>query len=104
MRAYGSRRAPMQRNEYLALRVLWVLGDALAIYAGLLLAYSIRYSLDWLPLVERLSPTTERYAVIMPAAIPLWLGLFALNRLYDARYLLNGLQEYGQVVVGCSLG
>lgn len=94
----------MQRSEYLALGALWLVGDALAIYGSLMLAYNVRYSLDWLPLVERLTPITERYAVVIPAAIPLWIGLFALNRLYDARYLLTGLQEYGKIVIGCSLG
>src|SRR5512142_296343 len=104
MPACASRKAHMQRSEYLALGALWLVGDALAIYGSLMLAYNVRYSLDWLPLVERLTPITERYAVVIPAAIPLWIGLFALNRLYDARYLLTGLQEYGKIVIGCSLG
>ncbi len=94
----------MRRSEYLTLCALWVLGDAVAIYAGLILAYSVRYNLDWLPLVERLEPITERYAVMIPAAVPLWIILFAFNRLYDPRYLLTGLQEYGKIIVACSLG
>jgi lipopolysaccharide/colanic/teichoic acid biosynthesis glycosyltransferase len=94
----------MRRKEYLYLLALWIIGDAVAIFAALTVAYTVRYNLDWLPLVERLQPITERYAVIIPAAIPLWLILFAFNRLYDPRYLLTGLQEYGKVVVVCSLG
>jgi lipopolysaccharide/colanic/teichoic acid biosynthesis glycosyltransferase len=94
----------MRRKEFLFLLALWLVGDAIAIYASLNVAFTARYNLDWLPLVEQLTPITERYAVMIPLAVPLWLILFALNGLYDARYLLSGLQEYAKVVVGCSLG
>ncbi|MBI3740932.1 MAG: sugar transferase, partial [Chloroflexi bacterium] len=70
----------------------------------LLAAFFVRYNLEWLPLVERLEPITSRYQLIIPLAIPLWLALFALNRLYDQRYLLAGLEEYRRVVIACSLG
>ncbi len=94
----------MRRNEYIALLALWLIGDGLAIYAALNAAYDVRYNLAWLPLLERLMPITERYAVVIPAAVPVWLALFALNRLYDPRYLLAGLQEYGKIVAACTLG
>jgi lipopolysaccharide/colanic/teichoic acid biosynthesis glycosyltransferase len=94
----------MRRNELYFLLLLWIAGDAVAIYAALNIAYGVRYNLDWLPLVERLVPISERYALVIPAAIPLWLVIFAFNRLYDPRYLLTGLQEYGKVVIGCTLG
>ena len=82
----------MQRKEYVYLLALWLVGDAVAIYAALNAAFFARYNFDWLPLVERLTPITERYAVMIPAAVPLWLIIFALNSLYDPRYLLAGLQ------------
>lgn len=94
----------MRRNEFFYLLTIWLVGDALAIYLALNVAYGARYNMDWLPLIERLVPITERYAVIIPIAVPLWLVLFALYRLYDPRYMLVGLQEYGKIVVGCSLG
>lgn len=94
----------MRRKESLILLALWIVGDAVAIYAALNVAFGVRYSIEWLPLVERLVPVTERYAVIIPASIPLWLIFFALNGLYDRRYLLSGLQEYGKVAIGCTLG
>lgn len=94
----------MKRNELIALSALWIIADALAIYAALNVAFDVRYSIAWLPLIEKLVPITERYAVIIPLAIPLWLMLFAFNQLYDLRYLLAGLQEYGKVLVACSLG
>ncbi len=94
----------MRRKEYLYLLALWIIGDTVAIYAALNTAFDVRYNITWLPLIERLAPITERYAIMIPTAIPLWLVLFAFNRLYDPRYLLAGLQEYGKIAVTCSLG
>ncbi len=94
----------MQRKEFLLLLTLWLVSDALAIYAALNVAYDVRYNFDWLPLIEKLVPITERYQIVIPAAVPLWLLIFAFNRLYDRRYTLNGLQEYGKIVIACSLG
>ncbi len=94
----------MQRKEYLSLLALWLAGDALAIYLALNAAYDARYNFAWLPLLERIAPISERYAVVIPVAVPVWLALFALNRLYDPRYLLAGLQEYGKIVAACTLG
>ncbi len=94
----------MHRKELVYLHLLWLVGDAVAIYAALNVAFAARYTITWLPLIEPLAPITERYAVIIPAAIPLWLILFAFNGLYDQRYLLSGLEEYGKAVIGCTLG
>ncbi len=98
----------MQHNVQLRERTLlvglWVLGDVIAIAAALNAAFSVRYSFDWLPLIERLEPISERYAIVIPLAIPLWIVLFALNGLYDSRYTLSGLQEYGKIISACSFG
>ncbi|MBI5305144.1 MAG: sugar transferase [Chloroflexi bacterium] len=95
----------MRRNEYLYLIALWLIGDALAIFVALNAAFFVRYNFDWLlPFIERLDPIAERYAVIIPFAVPLWLALFAFNRLYDRRYLLAGLQEYGKVAASSAMG
>ncbi len=94
----------MRRNEFLVLLALWLSGDALAIVAALNVAFDARYNLDWLPLIEKLAPITERYLVVIPVAVPVWLLVFAFNRLYDRRYTLTGLQEYGKVIAACSAG
>lgn len=94
----------MSRKDSLALIALWLIGDALAIYAALNVAYDVRYNFDWLPLIEKLVPITERYQIVIPAAVPLWLLVFAFNRLYDRRYTLNGLYEYGRIVIACAIG
>lgn len=94
----------MRRKDYLALIALWVVADAAAIYAALNLAFDARYNLDWLPLIEKLAPITERYAVVIPLAVPLWLLLFMFHQLYDLRCTLAGLQEYGKIIIACTLG
>lgn len=83
---------------------LWLFGDAVAIAIALNAAFNVRYNLDWLPLIERLEPISERYAIVIPVAIPLWLALFAFNGLYNSRYTLSGLQEYGRIASACSFG
>lgn len=94
----------MQRKEFIFLVALWLIGDALALYGALNFAYDARYNFDWLPLIEKLVPITERYQIIIPVAVPLWILVFAFNHLYDRRYTLNGLQEYGKIVIACSMG
>ncbi|MCL4486885.1 MAG: sugar transferase [Chloroflexi bacterium] len=94
----------MRSRETLLLRASWLLGDAAAIYLALNFAFNVRYNIDWIPLIDRLTPITERYAIMIPASVFLWLILFAVNGLYDPRYLLSGLAEYGKVVSGCTLG
>jgi lipopolysaccharide/colanic/teichoic acid biosynthesis glycosyltransferase len=94
----------MSKNEQRLLISLLLLSDALAIFAALIGAFYVRYNLDWLQLVERLEPITVRYQIIIPLAIPLWLVIFAVNRLYDKRFLLIGLEEYRRAIVACSMG
>ena len=94
----------MQRKEYLILIALWLISDAAAVFAALNVAYDVRYEFDWLPLIEKLTPITERYQIVIPLAVPLWLLVFAFNHLYDRRYTLNGLQEYAKIVIGCTMG
>jgi FlaA1/EpsC-like NDP-sugar epimerase len=93
----------MRRKDHLALVALLLLADAIAIYAALNVAFYVRYNLDW-SFIEKLVPITERYEVMIPLAVPLWLILFAFNQLYDLRHLLAGLQEYGKIIVACTLG
>lgn len=93
----------MRRKDHLALVVFLLIADASAIYAALNVAFYVRYNLDW-SFIEKLVPITERYEVMIPLAVPLWLILFAFNQLYDLRHLLAGLQEYGKVIVACTLG
>jgi lipopolysaccharide/colanic/teichoic acid biosynthesis glycosyltransferase len=91
-------------NERALLMGIWLIGDAAAITLALNVAFNVRYSIDWLPLFERLAPISERYAIVIPLAIPLWLVLFGLNGLYNSRYTLSGLQEYGKIASACSFG
>lgn len=94
----------MSPNEKKFLTLLLLILDTLAIFAALVAAFFVRYNLPWLPLVERIEPITARYQFIIPLAVPLWLVLFAFNRLYDTRFLLIGLEEYRRAIIACSMG
>lgn len=94
----------MSPNEKKVLILLLLLSDMIAIFVALVAAFLVRYNLPWLPIVERLDPITARYQIIIPLAVPLWIGLFAFNRLYDKRFLLIGLEEYRRAIIACSMG
>src|SRR5581483_2911289 len=44
------------------------------------------------------------YFQVVLIALPFWLIIFALCRLYDREELLGGPQEYGNIVKGCLIG
>lgn len=91
-----SRRA--QRRLILALVAL----DASAISLALALAYWLRIGSGLLP--ERSFEDPVVYLRMGVLAVPIWLIIFALNRLYDLRFTLAGLEMYVQVARSCLYG
>lgn len=77
--------------------------DGLFLAGAFAAAYLIRFEAE-LPLLESLPPRLEFYSSVAFWAIPLWIVLFALYRLYDQRYLFYGLQEYVRLVNACTIG
>lgn len=76
--------------------------DSLMILLGWELAYEVRVAGDFLPLIATANPIEYRNVVLL--ALPIWIVIFALCRLYDREELLGGPQEYGNVVKGCLIG
>ena len=72
------------------------------ILLGWWLAFALRVNNDFLPYYGDARPEQARDVVFF--TLPLWLGIFALCRLYDREELLGGPQEYGNVVKGCLIG
>lgn len=72
------------------------------ILLGWWVAFELRVDSDFLPYFGNAQPDEARLLVLM--TLPLWLGIFALCRLYDREELLGGPQEYGNVVKGCLFG
>ncbi|MCB0128619.1 MAG: sugar transferase, partial [Caldilineaceae bacterium] len=80
-----------------------VIGDALMLILAFTLAYWVRFHSN-LPLFQEVSPHIIHYAEIVLILVPVWLGLFALLRLYDLHYLLTGTAEYSRALNGCTSG
>ncbi len=73
-----------------------VLLDILAMGIALTVAY--RLAADLGP-----KPAASGYFLLLLLAIPVAIGLFALNRLYVLDELLEGPVEYGRILYGCTL-
>jgi exopolysaccharide biosynthesis polyprenyl glycosylphosphotransferase len=74
--------------------------DTACIAASMAAAYLLRFEL--LPYWSQFS--LGFYVRIALVAIPMWLIVFALNRLYQPDYLFGGLQEYASAVNACTAG
>jgi exopolysaccharide biosynthesis polyprenyl glycosylphosphotransferase len=80
-----------------------IAGDAAAVAAALVLAYVLRFQAV-VPFLEVLPERTAFYAWVAVWALPVWIGVFALYRLYDRHGLFSGLQEYARVANACTAG
>jgi exopolysaccharide biosynthesis polyprenyl glycosylphosphotransferase len=77
--------------------------DGLALTAAFALAYLVRFKAG-LPLLLTPSHDLAFYSSVAFWAIPAWLGLFAVYRLYDRRRLFVGVHEYGRIFNACTAG
>ena len=77
-----------------------ILFDALCIASSMGGAYWMRFRL--LDYGSTLSPSF--YGRLILFALPAWLVIFALCRLYQPQRLFGGLQEYADVFRGCAFG
>ena len=77
--------------------------DGVALGLAFALAYVIRFKLG-IPLLETPPHSVAFYSSIVFWAIPVWLGIFAMYRLYERHHLFVGFQEYVKVVNACTIG
>jgi lipopolysaccharide/colanic/teichoic acid biosynthesis glycosyltransferase len=90
-----------QKQRVLLIGTL-VITDALAVTAGLLLAYYLRIGSGLLPYTSPYA--SAAYLGITVIAVPVWLLIFLANRLYHFDSLLGGPDEYASVFRGCTYG
>ncbi len=90
-------------TEWRLFAVALIAVDALALVLAFAIAYVIRFKTG-LPLLETPPHSLDFYSSLAFAVVPAWLGIFALNHLYDREYLFAGFQEYVRVVNGCTVG
>lgn len=81
-------------------RVFLVLG--LIVFDGLAVALSVILTHRWVS-IQGGGWYPGSLPLVLGAAIPFAIGLFALNRLYNLDELLEGPLEYGRIVYGCTL-
>ncbi len=73
----------------------------------LLLAFALAYWLRFyggIPVFQDVIPSLDLYMRLIVVLIPVWLGLFALLRLYDFNILLSGTSEYSRALNACTSG
>ncbi|NIV40273.1 MAG: exopolysaccharide biosynthesis polyprenyl glycosylphosphotransferase [Anaerolineae bacterium] len=104
----GTRRLPAlqveaevkrRRSNFWVVLPLFLL-DAVCIALSLAAAYQLRFRL-----MRYYGPLSEAfYNRLAWIAIPMWLGIFALYRLYHPDRLFGGMREYTTVVNACTTG
>jgi len=87
----------------LAYQAALLISDALMLLLGFALAYWLRFY-GGIPVFQDVIPSMEHYMRLILILIPVWLGLFALMRLYDFHILLSGTSEYSRALNGCTSG
>lgn len=92
----------MKNNASLAYSFFLVLGDAFAIIAAFTAAYILRVSLDHTAVSNNISSVD--YITILISLLPLWILIFALIGLYNARVYENRFSEFGRLLVGVFIG
>ena len=80
-----------------------VAADTVAVGAAFAAAYTIRFKTG-IPYLETPPHSISFYSWVTFWAVPIWLAIFALYRLYDRHYLFAGFQEYIRVVNACTAG
>ena len=74
--------------------------DAVCIVSSMLIAYHLRFNL-----LDYHAPlSSEFYGRLVVAAVLLWEVVFAFYKLYHPEHLFGGVQEYGNVFNGCTVG
>jgi exopolysaccharide biosynthesis polyprenyl glycosylphosphotransferase len=91
------------RDEWRRLTFALVAADALALAAAFALAYLIRFKTG-IPLLGTPAYSIAFYSSVAFWAVPAWLGLFGVYRLYDPRRLFAGHQEYARIFNACTAG
>lgn len=99
MQSHVAGQQELVRTQNLILIPLLVCVDVCMILLGWWLAAIFLWKNALFPYLGPATPEQARELVIL--SLPLWLGVFALCRLYDREELLGGPQEYGNLVKGC---
>jgi exopolysaccharide biosynthesis polyprenyl glycosylphosphotransferase len=80
-----------------------VLGDALMLAAAFAVAYWVRFELR-ISISPEVVPSYWYYLSLSAGIVPLWIGVFALQGLYELEHLLEGPTEFARIFNACGTG
>jgi lipopolysaccharide/colanic/teichoic acid biosynthesis glycosyltransferase len=86
----------------LFIRLSLMAGDLIFIALSMWIAYEIRLGGQWMEYLSVFSPT--HYIRVGIYSLPVYLIIFWALQLYNVVYLMDGMQEYNRVVMGCTYG
>lgn len=86
------------------LRIILAFIDVMAIGAGFLIAYIVRFEVGITLFYQPAESLVSFYTNLVFYLIPFWLLIFALFRLYDFEILFGGTWEYAKVFNACTFG
>jgi len=84
------------------LRLMLAMVDTVAIGAGFMLAYLLRFEANIQVFYQPAESPLPFYSYLVFWLIPLWLVVFGLFRLYDFEILFGGTWEYAKVFNACT--
>jgi exopolysaccharide biosynthesis polyprenyl glycosylphosphotransferase len=89
--------------QWRLLTVALLIGDALSVTLGFVVAYMLRFWTGW-DIFEQVETRLGFYSAVIAALVPCWVLIFALYGLYNRRHLLSGPPEYARIFNSCLLG
>ncbi len=101
-RLTGAKRQTIWYNNIRYLVAVLPILDAFFIGMSLALAYYLRFQNPWWP--YHASFSAHFYSRLVFGLIPIWVGIFALYRLYRPDHLFGGTKEYARLINAVTLG
>ncbi|HVX56409.1 MAG TPA: sugar transferase [Candidatus Saccharimonadales bacterium] len=92
----------MKNNASVIYNFCLIIGDALAVTLAFSIAYILRVTVNHRPLSATVH--AQSYLVIVISLLPLWILIFGLLGLYNARYYEKRFSELGRLLTGCFVG
>ncbi len=92
--------AALRLGERTGLIIALLATDTLVLSLSFFLAYLLRFQNPLWPYLRIPSPAHYRQMALV--AVPVWLAVLALYRLYDPEEILGGTQEYVQIINACT--
>lgn len=91
-----------RKNQTRLFLLLLVATDALWLALAFAFAFFLRFQMA-LPFFDDTASSEQVHLFLQLAMIPIWLGIFHFNELYNTHYLFSSTQEYKKIFSSCSI-